>query len=78
MEAGLRFLLLDAAVPDADTLADPMLLRSKRTELKLLVKLKPLWRLLLLLLLPEEEGFAEGTTLLNFVGLESSLELLPK
>ena len=74
----MRFLLLDAAVPDADKLADPMLLRSKRTELKLLVKLKPLWRLLLLLLLPDEEGFAEVATLLNFVGLESSLELLPK
>ena len=74
----MRFLLLDAAVPDADKLADPMLLRSKRTELKLLVKLKPLWRLLLLLLLPDEEGFAEVATLLNFVGLESSLELLPR
>ena len=78
MEADLRFLLLDAAVPDADKLADPMLLRSKRTELKLLVKLKPLWRLLMLLLLPDEEGFAEVATLLNFVGLESSLELLPR
>ena len=78
MEADLRFLLLVAAVPDADRLAEPMLLRSKRTELKLLVKLKPLWRLLLLLLLPVEEGFAEVATLLNFVGLESSLELLPK